>query len=316
MSTLADQANKALVNLSIVRSKIGNFPFRLHFKLFDTTVLPILLYASEIWGYQYYEKIEKIQRKWCRMFLGLPSNAQNEAVIGECGRFPVFVSTMKRCVKFWLRILELPESRLPRQAYVMLVRLDLLGRRNWATSIKNVLFSYGFGFAWLAQGVGNKDRFLQEFEGRVKDVCKQKWWENINKKPKMRTYIEFKSVLEVEKYLFLNLNFKVLQTFACFRCACLPLNIEEGRHENIACIYRFCKICNLHKVEDEFHFLLECPAYNKLRLTYIAKEFSSYPNQCKFNRLLRSSDNSTLYKLCLFVHKAFQIRKMILDKTK
>ena len=100
------------------------------------------------------------------------------------------------------------------------------------TSVKHILFSYGFGYTWIAQEVGNKDLFLCEFELRVKDICKQQWWVNISGKPKMRNYINFKSALEPEKYLNLQLNFKFLQLFACFRCGCLPLNIEEGTHRH------------------------------------------------------------------------------------
>ena len=128
----------------------------------------------------------------------------------------------------------------------------------------------------------------------------------------MRTYVCFKSALEVEKYLLLKLNFKVLQTVACFRCSCLPLNVEEGRHTDIACLERFCKVCKSNKVEDEFHFLLECPAYDNIRSTYIARETFIHPNLCKFHRLLRSSDESTVHKLCTFIYKAFQLRKEIL----
>ena len=57
VATLADQANKALSSLHIASKKIGGFSFKTHFMLFDRVVLPILLYGSEIWGFQYYEKL-------------------------------------------------------------------------------------------------------------------------------------------------------------------------------------------------------------------------------------------------------------------
>ena len=41
------------------------------FKLFDSIVSPILTYGAEIWGYQYVEKIEKVQTKFCKQCLAL-----------------------------------------------------------------------------------------------------------------------------------------------------------------------------------------------------------------------------------------------------
>ena len=137
----------------------------------------------------------------------------------------------------------MPPDRLPRQAYIMLCNLNNLGRHTWATSIKNILFSYGFGYAWIAQEIGNKDIFLSCFETRSLDILKQQWKANITGKPKLRTYKEFKSLLEPEKYLSFNCNWKFIQTFACFRCASLPLAIEEGRRHNIDSLSRFCNIC-------------------------------------------------------------------------
>jgi len=156
-------------------------------------IRPILCYGAEIWGFQYYDKIESVQRKWCRRLLGVPQNTTKEAVVGECGRLPVFVFTLKRCILFWLKLLELPPSRIPRQAYCMLYNFDMLGRFNWASEIKRILFSYGFGYVWLAQEVGNREIFISEFVLRVSDVCRQQWKSNVNEKPKLRVYAEFKA---------------------------------------------------------------------------------------------------------------------------
>ena len=52
--------------------------------------------------------------------------------------------------------------------------------------------------------------------------------------------------------------------FAQFRCGILPLEIEVGRYRDIALPHRICQVCN-EAVEDEIHFLLECPAYSAPR---------------------------------------------------
>ena len=46
---------------------------------------------------------------------------------------------------------------------------------------------------------------------------------------------------------------------AQIRCGIPPIRIETGRFCNLPVENRPCEICNQNKVEDEFHFLMECP---------------------------------------------------------
>jgi hypothetical protein len=46
-------------------------PIDLQFKLFDTLILPILTYGSEIWGYENTKQLEKLHLQFCRNNLAL-----------------------------------------------------------------------------------------------------------------------------------------------------------------------------------------------------------------------------------------------------
>ena len=37
----------------------------------------------------------------------------------------------------------------------MLRRLDEVGRNIWATNVKKILFSYGYGYVWMNEEVGD-----------------------------------------------------------------------------------------------------------------------------------------------------------------
>ena len=102
-SCLAEQGQKALSALTGVSYKAGFLSYIPYFKIFDSCVLPILLYASEIWGFQSYKSIENIQVKACKNFLGVSIHTTNVAVMGECGRYPIHVNTVIRCVKYWTK---------------------------------------------------------------------------------------------------------------------------------------------------------------------------------------------------------------------
>ena len=51
---------------------------------------------------------------------------------------------------------------------------------------------------------------------------------------------------------------------AQFRLGILPLFIETGRYSNISAENRICKFCTLNIINDEFHFLMQCPFYNEI----------------------------------------------------
>ena len=138
---------------------------------------------------------------------------------------------------------------------------------------------------------------------------KQQWSGYCASKPKLRTYVQFKSLLEPEKYLLSNYNHEILRLFACFRCCVLPLAIDEGRHHNIDPTERICKLCPRGQVEDEYHFLLVCPLYDNLRKQYLPEDVVRDPHFHKFLTLMGEKRSTKILNLCNFVYKAFKLRE-------
>jgi hypothetical protein len=65
---LVEQANKALYCIyKLVRNE--SIPIDLQLKMFDSMIEPILLYGSEVWGYENLKVIEQIQLKFCKRIL-------------------------------------------------------------------------------------------------------------------------------------------------------------------------------------------------------------------------------------------------------
>ncbi len=55
-----------------------------------------------------------------------------------------------------------------------------------------------------------------------------------------------------------------------FRCGVAPIKIETGRYQHIAPEERFFFNCK-NVIENEKHFLLECPLYNYFRVDLFTK---------------------------------------------
>ena len=136
--------------------------------------------------------------------------------------------------------MQMPNYRYPRQCYNMLRSLAEAGRITWASHVKSLLFQHGFGYAWIANTVGNVNNFISIFQHRIKDISLQNWQSNINDSPKTNYYKHFKSLLDVERYLFIDLSYIKRKTLANFRCSSHNLMIKKGRHLNIEREYRFC----------------------------------------------------------------------------
>ncbi len=79
--------------------------------------------------------------------------------------------------------------------------------------------------------------------------------------PKLRTYIKFKKVFEVEPYVLSFMSRQHRSYLAQLRNGILQLQLEVGRWINKAIEEWLCLICNNGTVEDEEHFLVHCNFY-------------------------------------------------------
>ena len=184
-----------------------------------------------------------------------------------------------------MNIIRMDNTRYPKQCYYMLYHLDESGRNTWASKIKDLLSDFGFGYVWISHDVGNDREFLRIFTQRIKDCYTQKWFSLVNESSKVFHYRHFKSLLNPELYINIDLNYVLKKALSKFRCSSHELMIEKCRHLSIDRNFRFCKICeeqNINVVEDEFHFFFECQSYEFLRITYFEKKLAKHQEPTKF----------------------------------
>ena len=193
-----------------------------------------------------------------------------------------------------------------RQCYDEMCKTDKLGTTNWVTKVKRMLFSYGYGCVWLTQFVGDETQFLNSFRLRIEDSFRQKWYTDISENKKLETYKTFKSLLEPEIYLD---SFFLRRELSKFRISNHNLMIEEGRQKGIPRELRMCKSCDLGCVEDEYHFVIICPAYKNLRKKFIPNKFLKFTSILIFKNLMASRDPETNKGLALYIKVAMKLRK-------
>ena len=114
-------------------------------------------------------------------------------------------------------------------------------------------------------------------EGKIHLREEYLWNMRMKSKPKLRTYIKYKSSLEMEGYLK-NEDATGRMMLARIRSGMNNLRIETGRYEKVAVKYRVCRLCNLG-VEDEEHFLNVCKAYEDIREECIKENIFNLNNE-------------------------------------
>ena len=223
-------------------------------------------------------------------------------VLGECGRIPLQITYMTKAVKYWCKLISSFDNHnnsLQSQCYNMMLSHDEVGRVNWVTYIKNILFKFGFGFVWVSQDVGHADIFITIFKQRLSDTLQQKWIADLNDSSKSHYYRQFKSLLNVEMYLSRDLPLYMRTAMSRFRCGNFGLKVETGRYDNIDYNLRLCPFClndGLSFVEDEYHVLLVCKQYEHLRNIYLTKHIR-FTSLHTFISLLSSDNCGVVYEI-------------------
>ena len=121
-----------------------------------------------------------------------------------------------------------------------------------------------------------------------------------------------------ENYLSQIQNIQVRVSLTKFRLSNHRLMIETGRHQRIDKNLRFCPFCP-RKIEDEFHFLLECQIFRTIRDEVFAKaerDLGSFSRLRKSEKFITLLSNPAVSHTANYIFRAFAIREYLVSKHK
>jgi hypothetical protein len=179
-------------------------------------------------------------------------------------------------------------------------------KRGWHNDAKSWLNHWGI-----------KEEVILQNTDDIKNIVQAKFKENLwcdkelEDKRKLRYYKEVVNPnLEDQKYLFVLTSVKKRINIAKIRTNSHELHSETG-HWTIPKTpwqERICHLCDTKRVEDEKHFLLECPVYTQIR-----SQFQNICHNTDLPNLLSHQNFSDLGMLLLML---FKHRNNILKKSK
>ena len=168
---------------------------------------------------------------------------------------------------------------------------------------------FGFSDYWLYQNNIDETRFISIFKTRILDCFKQTWSSDIKNNRVLKSLYQYiKPNWGLENYIRI-LNTK--QKFE-FPPTIYVLN-QAGMVDKELKDLIVCTVCNSGDIEDEYHFILICPAYSDFRKNYIRKYFRVRPNVFKLLQLLNSSNVRILLNLSRFITCATKQRLSLLN---
>lgn len=281
-----------------------NLPVDLQCDLFDAMVVPILLYGSEVWGFQTVDQINVFHRKFLKCLLRVNKGTPNCMIYGELGRKSLDTFIEKRMINFWIRILDSNSNKLSSTMYQLMKNMydkDVF-KSNWLTKIKSILDKCGFSNLWSENMLVNHKWMKHSIELRIDDMYKQNWSSEVDTNRLCNIYRLFKSDFKIEQYIS-KLPVNDCLTLSKFRCSNsrLPINFRRFEINNLP---KYCTLCNCGDVGDEMHYILICNAFAAERSMYIKKCFYTRPNVglLMFKELFQSTNYNVMANLVKFIN--------------
>lgn len=233
-------------------------------KVYESKIVPIMDYASSVWGAKCFPKTDTLHNRIIRFYLGVHKCTSNAVIQGDMGWEPPTVRRQLNCLRLWNRLLNMNENRLTRRIF----QWDYIkGRNNWCHDVKTILKSIGWGNKYHNVLTDSQNSTVSIAMAREKLLLnfKEKWWNDVLSQSKLDIYKILKHQFGVEDYIKMNMNKKLRSVLVQLRAGCLPIEIELGRYQQIPRHRRLCKQCSSETVENETHFMFHCNKYNAIR---------------------------------------------------
>ena len=148
----------------------------------------------------------------------------------------------------------------------------------------------------------------------MRKVLKRKeedaWRERMKTKSKLRLYRKIKTRLVLEEYL-IDVDREKRRQLTMIRGGTNHLRIERGRWEGEPEEERVCNVCLGKAIEDEKHFLLDCPMYARER----ANMFKQIRVRCQLENVEIMDEECQLDLLIGhgWKNKSKEIREVVLE---
>uniref|UniRef100_A0A224XXD6 Putative endonuclease-reverse transcriptase n=1 Tax=Panstrongylus lignarius TaxID=156445 RepID=A0A224XXD6_9HEMI len=183
--------------------------------MYKAIVRATFLYSAELWACLYTDRTEAVQTRFLKSILSLPINTPHYLVRLETGYEWLKVILFKAMLKWWVKLLQMPDKRLPRICF-----LNMVGREggsldyNWASQLRSLLVTVDADNLWLQQDLRTIQANLSDMVLKMRNHCLSLDINRALNSQYNTTYRMVSTLGESESYLRLRSNFKKIK-FIC-----------------------------------------------------------------------------------------------------
>ncbi|UYV61997.1 hypothetical protein LAZ67_1007380 [Cordylochernes scorpioides] len=251
----ANTAINATIRL-IKREKINSLKVALN--LFDSVIKSILLYAAPVWAWDNTDIIDQIQNTFIKNFLNLPRYIPGYIVRLETGRISLTFTTIKLILKYFIRLQEMEENRLPKLCWNRLKEISLMTKKpiGFCKNIMDIINHCGLTRLNFRL---NYDDIQIELPNILKIKIEQLLQQDLAKLSLTKTYSNYRLLYDSfipEHYFSCNLSSALVSFIAQIRI--ISTLIKENHIYVIKKEDLYCRLCGSQITDEIYHFTAEC----------------------------------------------------------
>ena len=92
--------------------------FNTYTKLFNTGVIPILDSCAPVWSHIQFPKIEQVQHRALRVYMGVNRFAPLHGIYGDTGWLPTKHRRMIEVIRHWNRLIDMEDNRISKRIFL------------------------------------------------------------------------------------------------------------------------------------------------------------------------------------------------------
>ena len=213
-----------------------------------------------------------VQRKFLRCLLGVRNSTPNASVLGEVATFPLAHTAATLLCRFWNRLVDMPDDRLAKQAFMENVALTASGTGNvrsacWAAQVDSFL-------PFMQPIVDGVPQYMDP--DALSAALQRRYFDSVNDSDmrKVQDWLQIRGPLNFDSYSLPSHMQDISSRssrvrLAQFRTGSHWLGVESGRWIGLQREQRVCKRCGCGALDDEAHMIWGCSSLIDQRLRHI-----------------------------------------------
>lgn len=272
------------------------------YKLFQSVSRSIQTYAAQIWGFDHFEEIDKLQRFFIKRILRLPESTPNYALTLETNAEDNHFYSLNLHMEYiYKTIFKYGADRLPRKLSLLILAKNIF----WAKRINELGEEFGIRFdigslsesGWLMKGTQLLENLKQKNKIELMERAKTsslRFYKFLNFNKGLEYFTEENSLHKMS-YIF-----KVRSDILPFKANVFRTNA-----------YSICTLCNMNEEDNLEHFMAKCPVLKEFRQKYFEKPCLNHEDLIK---ALNGEFNDGWNKLYWYVISSLKYRNLIINE--